>query len=231
MEVQSGDLIKTNGTGMVQLVFVDETKIVIGPNASMVLEVTMLRNREKADNFAVKALGGSFRFISGKSRKKAYKITTPTATMGIRGTTFDFWVADHKQTSVIILSGAVRMCGQARTCKSFSGDCSYMSTDSRGQVGIVEPGQDATRAVQAGFPFLLNQSDLREGFQADTASCGKYVAVAVKKTKAVVDDTTPYDPGSGASDEPEPDAPEPDAPEPDVPDKPDRPSQPAPSKP
>lgn len=216
MELQSGDRIETNKTGLVQLVFTDETKIVIGPNASMTLDVTMMRGRAKADSFAVKTLGGSFRFISGKSRKKAYKITTPTATMGIRGTEFDFWVADHRQTSVVILKGAVRLCGGAGNCKSFTGSCSYASTNSQGQVGIVAPGKDALAALNAGFPFLLDQTNLADDFQTDTGACGNYLP-AVKRTPNF--ETTPFD---------QPEASE--TPEPSAPDKPDRPDKPAPSR-
>ena len=92
MEVNSGDTISTDSKGVVQLIFEDGTKIAVGPNARMVIDVSMMRGSKKARNFAVRALGGSFRFISGDSDKGAYKIRTPNATMGIRGTFFDFWV-------------------------------------------------------------------------------------------------------------------------------------------
>ncbi len=178
MEVASGDMISTNGSGVVQLIFVDETKIAVGPNARMSLDVTMLRGKSRAKSFAVQALGGSFRFISGNSRKKAYSVKTPTATMAVRGTTFDIWVAPGQQSAVLVLEGAVRMCGQRGACRIADRQCSLFATGQGGQVGRPADQDQYQKALGAGFPFAKSQENLLPPFQVAGEGCSREVALA-----------------------------------------------------
>ena len=88
-----GDVITTGATGRAQLLFRDETRIVVGPNSQLVVERVLFDSSNSATDFTVGAVEGAFRFFSGKSNKSAYSIQTPNATMGIRGTQFDFTVS------------------------------------------------------------------------------------------------------------------------------------------
>ena len=88
-----GDVITTGATGQVQLLFQDETKIAIGANSQLVIESILFNSSGTASDFTVNAVQGAFRFFSGKSEKSTYAIRTPKATMGIRGTVFDFTVS------------------------------------------------------------------------------------------------------------------------------------------
>ncbi len=173
MKVASGDSISTDGSGLVQLVFVDETKIAIGPNARMTLDVTMLRGNKKAKNFAVQALGGSFRFISGKSKKRAYSIQTPTATMAVRGTTFDIWVAPGAQSAMLILQGRVEMCGQNGICQETGRKCNLLATTQSGRIGRSVDQESYEQAVKEGFPFVQSQEQLLIPLQTDVTGCGR----------------------------------------------------------
>ncbi|WP_254437007.1 FecR family protein [Ruegeria arenilitoris] len=172
MGVASGDSISTDRSGVVQLVFVDETKIAIGPNARMMLDVTMLRGNRKAKNFAVQALGGSFRFISGKSKKRAYSINTPTATMAVRGTTFDLWVVPGTQSAMLVLQGRVEMCGQSGNCREAGRQCSLLATTQAGNVGRPVDQESYDKALENGFPFVQSQEQLLAPLQIDVRGCG-----------------------------------------------------------
>lgn len=88
-----GDVITTGATGQVQLLFRDETKIAIGANSQLFIESILFDSSGTASDFTVNAVQGAFRFFSGKSEKSTYAIRTPKATMGIRGTVFDFTVS------------------------------------------------------------------------------------------------------------------------------------------
>jgi len=172
MEVASGDSISTDRNGLVQLIFVDETKIAIGPNAQMVLDVTMLRGNKKAKSFAVQALGGSFRFISGKSKKRAYSIQTPTATMAVRGTTFDMWVVPGTQSAMLVLDGRVEMCSLNGNCQSTGRQCSLFATTQDGGVGRPIDQAQYENALKNGFPFIQSQEKLLAPLQVDLGGCG-----------------------------------------------------------
>ena len=233
MPVESGDVIRTNSTGIVQLIFIDQTKIAVGPNASMVLDVSMMRGGNRANSFTVKALGGSFRFISGNSKKSAYKITTPTATMGIRGTTFDFWVLNQRQTSLALLNGSVRMCGRGG-CRNVKGRCELVATSPRGQVAAPRDIEESERTIVNGFPFIISQRSLREPLRANVGTCGQHFmppsrgANIASPTKAIERTEPEPEPEPQPEPETEPETetePEPE-PEPQAPDPPEPPSAP-----
>jgi len=177
MEIDSGDLIRTDRKGVVQLIFSDDTKIAVGPNARMVVDVSMMRGNKRARNFAVKALGGSFRFISGNSSKDVYKIETPNATMGIRGTAFDFWVDGENKTAVTLLSGRVNMCHVSGACQVVRGRCSMALTSNRDRIERLRNDREAVDLIESGFPFILNESLVREDFRTEAGGCGRVTAL------------------------------------------------------
>jgi hypothetical protein len=83
--VYSGDHITTDAVGLVQVKFRDNTKLVIGPNAMMVIDAFVFNDNFTARQISINAVRGAFRFITGNSSKDAYSITTPTATIAVRG--------------------------------------------------------------------------------------------------------------------------------------------------
>ena len=83
--VYSGDKVITGITGQAQVRFRDNTKLVVGPNSVMVIDAFIFQDDTTARKISINAVRGAFRFISGNSPKDAYTITTPTATIGVRG--------------------------------------------------------------------------------------------------------------------------------------------------
>jgi len=91
-DVFIGDVINTGPKGQVQILFADNTKLVVGPQSSLKIDDYLLRNNGDAGKFVVDMLSGSFRFATGDGPKNKYVINTPTGTIGVRGTRFDVWV-------------------------------------------------------------------------------------------------------------------------------------------
>jgi len=83
--VYSGDHIITGAIGQAQVEFRDGTKLVVGPNSMMVIDAFVFADQDTARQISINAVRGAFRFIAGKSPKDVYSITTPTATIGVRG--------------------------------------------------------------------------------------------------------------------------------------------------
>jgi hypothetical protein len=83
--IYSGDKIITDQIGNAQIKFRDDTKLVVGPNSMLVIDAFVFNKDDTARQVSISALKGAFRFISGKSPKDVYRITTPTATIGVRG--------------------------------------------------------------------------------------------------------------------------------------------------
>ncbi len=170
--VLTGDVIATNRTGQVQLLFFDETRIAIGPNSQFLVEDVRMRSSGTAKTFAVSAISGGFRFITGKSAKPVYSIKTPTATMGIRGTKFDFVVTEQAGTDLAIYTGSVQICGVSGRCLRVSGECNTANTDASGKLSASDKPSKKAELIAKGFPFASGQQKLAPAFRTSARSCG-----------------------------------------------------------
>ena len=80
-----GDEIVAHPHGLAQIRFIDNTRIVIGPNSRLRIDTFIFNPDYTAKNVTITAVKGVFRFISGNSPDGAYQIRTPTMTIGVRG--------------------------------------------------------------------------------------------------------------------------------------------------
>ena len=85
-DVYHNELIETEEESATQLVFMDETTITLGPKSKIVLDKFVYDPDPSKAAFVMTATQGVFRFASGKLAKSVYRINTPAATIGIRGT-------------------------------------------------------------------------------------------------------------------------------------------------
>jgi hypothetical protein len=115
MGVFLGEKVLTDNGGEAQLLFRDGTRLVVGPNSSLVLDNFVFRSGSAENQFAIRALGGAFRFITGDQNKDAYLIQTPAATIGVRGTAFDF-VVSPDDTGILLYHGGAAVCGINSGC-------------------------------------------------------------------------------------------------------------------
>ena len=86
--IDSGDSIVTGAAGQAQIRFSDGGLVSLSPNSQFNIDKYGDTNDGGADSFAVSFLRGSMRAITGLIGKRSrdnYKITTNTATIGIRG--------------------------------------------------------------------------------------------------------------------------------------------------
>ncbi|MEP2030636.1 MAG: FecR domain-containing protein [Paracoccaceae bacterium] len=178
--ISTGDLLKTNTTGQLQIVFVDRTRIVVGPSSELLIEDITLSGTKKASKFAIQALGGTFRFLSGRSPKAVYDLRTPTATMGIRGTEFDFAIGNRRLTKLVAFSGQVRICTRNNRCARISGGCSVVTATRR---RIKLPRNDDVRnsILREDFPYVVSQDALDKDYRVQVERCGEIGTKVVTK--------------------------------------------------
>jgi hypothetical protein len=119
-----GDLIETGPQGQVQILFADNTELVLGPSSALRIEDYLIRNDGSAGKLAVDILSGAFRFATGDSAKNRYTIGTPTGTIGVRGTEFDGWVNPQNGIGYVIRhGGTVILCNDAGACDVLDDIC------------------------------------------------------------------------------------------------------------
>src|SRR6476646_10363876 len=95
--------LRANLTGLGQFELGDGTKLVLGRNASLVIDRYVFSSGGKAKDVTLKLLSGTACFVTSASDKRAYRILTPQGTIGVRGTAFDLTVRNGK-TDLLLLS-------------------------------------------------------------------------------------------------------------------------------
>ncbi len=183
MTVERGETVITNRSGLAQFEFEDGTRIVVGPNSKLLIEQYLMDSNGKARKFTVNAISGTFRFLSGNSRKEAYAIRTPTATLGIRGTVFDLTVDLNGQTDVLLHEGAARLCGVDRRCVELEDDCALGTTGRVRRTRVVDDSNDQAVTIRERFPFVRRQRPLRRDFRIDARSCSDTRRAAIRDEK------------------------------------------------
>ena len=97
-DIYHNELIETGESSATEVVFIDETKLALGPNSSIVLDKFVYDPRPDQSSFVATATKGVFRFVTGNLPKSSYTIHTPAATIGIRGTVFSLAVLPQQTT-------------------------------------------------------------------------------------------------------------------------------------
>ena len=87
-DVYHNELIETAEKSAIEIIFLDETKLALGANSSLILDIVVFDPDPEKSTFIITTTKGVFRFVTGNLPKKSYTIHTPNATIGIRGTVF-----------------------------------------------------------------------------------------------------------------------------------------------
>ncbi|MFC5067319.1 FecR family protein [Flaviflagellibacter deserti] len=173
--VYTGDRIATGGIGLAQILFRDNTRLVVAPNSSIVIDrFVYAGNSASAGDVSMKLAKGVFRFMSGTAPSSTYSIQTPTATIGVRGTQFDVAVGGRQATAVLVFNGAVRVCNRASgRCAEVNRSCGAVVASADGSLSLPEAGPQRASLIRASFPLAVagGQSPLRSDFRVSTAGC------------------------------------------------------------
>src|SRR6202162_22526 len=109
------EIVRTGLASAARLVMADSTNLSLGPNATIKLDRTIFDDEHSYRDIAIRLTSGAFRFVTGHSEKTAYRITTPLATIGVRGTILDI-LSQRGKTTVVLQEGASRVCATGGQC-------------------------------------------------------------------------------------------------------------------
>lgn len=90
--VSLGDQVQTANASMLQILLLDRSNFTVGSNARVTIDRFVYDPQRSASAVGASVAKGAFRFISGKSVKNMpgkTAITTPVASIGVRGTVFE----------------------------------------------------------------------------------------------------------------------------------------------
>jgi len=166
--ISVGETLVTGPRGQVQIIFADDTHMVVGPNSSLLIEKYLMRNDGTAEKLAVNALAGSFRFITGRSPKPAYQINTPTAAIAVRGTEFDI-VVSRTETRVMLYEGALQLCASGGECAQVTKQCE-VGQSTAGQATLFTRDDPKRPPLANDFYYAHFQSPLLGEFRVGGAT-------------------------------------------------------------
>ena len=179
-DISVGDRVITGATGQVQILFSDDTRMVVGPDSSLLIQDYLLRGDNTVSKFAVKALGGTFRFITGKSPKEAYTINTPAGTIGVRGSAADIAIdRESGVVSVVRLEGKIILCPYDLStpdhpvklkCVVLTQVCSTGEIPPASDAHIIEIEADRLKRTGDLFPYIESQTNLLSRFRVPYAT-------------------------------------------------------------
>jgi hypothetical protein len=81
--------VRTGAESVAQLLFLDQTSLSVGPQSEVILDRFVYDPSRGTGDVILSATRGAFRFVSGSQNPLSYKINTPSATIGVRGTIID----------------------------------------------------------------------------------------------------------------------------------------------
>jgi ferric-dicitrate binding protein FerR (iron transport regulator) len=110
------ETVRTGADSATRLVMIDSTNLSLGANSTITLDRTVFNDERSYKDITIRLTTGAFRFVTGHSDKNAYKITTPLATIGVRGTILD--ILSQRGRSIVSLqdNSAARVCTNTFQC-------------------------------------------------------------------------------------------------------------------
>jgi hypothetical protein len=82
----ANETVRTGQSGVAELVFLDETKLSVGPTSTVRLDKFVYDPSKSGGKVVINASRGAYRFVTGVQDPRNYEIKTPYANLGVRGT-------------------------------------------------------------------------------------------------------------------------------------------------
>jgi hypothetical protein len=143
-DVMRNEIVRTGAESSTKLVFTDDTNLAVGPVSTVTLDKFVFADEGTYQQATVNLVRGAFRFSTGSSDKRAYKINTPVATIGVRGTELDI-LSERARTVATLNEGAALVCTRSgRQCVTLSNP---------GDTAIVTLGGVSKTSGRGGFSF------------------------------------------------------------------------------
>lgn len=176
------ETVRTGADSAARFVMADSTNLSLGPSATLKLDRTVFNDVHSYRDVAIRMTTGAFRFVTGHSEKTAYKITTPLATIGVRGTTLDI-LSQRGRSVVVLQDGAASVCTTSSQCVQLTkpGDTAII-TSTGGKVSITKTNTPpwtfaANCAASAGLCAVNRYADasptITPTVQDDGMLCGR----------------------------------------------------------
>ena len=161
IEVYQGDVVETGDAGSVGIILADDTTFSLGENGRLVLDELVYDPGTQTGTSAISVVQGVFTFVSGQIAKTgpdAMTVSTPVASIGIRGTTVAGRAAAEGEINTITLLA------------DDNGRVGEISISNAGGVQVLSVANQTTQVTSffspPAAPVVLTQAQVQELFGA-----------------------------------------------------------------
>jgi len=127
IDVFQNETINTAYASASRVVFADQTQLSIGPQSQVVLDSFVFDPSPSASKVAVSVAKGVARFSTGILPKPDYQVSTPSCTIGVRGTVFTTIVNDTRDSWVTVEEGQTAVSAQGVTVTVNAGQTTFVA--------------------------------------------------------------------------------------------------------
>ncbi|MGD9742776.1 MAG: FecR domain-containing protein [Dongiaceae bacterium] len=106
-DVFAEERVSTDGSATTSLQFLDNTRLKVGSNSTLVLDRFVYDPDTETGELAITFGKGIFRFVTGEINKNGIRLNTPTASMTVRGTDVIIEVKPDDTTLISVIEGTV----------------------------------------------------------------------------------------------------------------------------
>ncbi len=107
-QIFQNEVVTTGPNSSAQLLFRDQTTLTIGADARISLDRFVYNPQTRAGDIVINIAEGAFRFVSGNALSTSYRINTPKASIGVRGTVVEGYVNTATgQVVIIVVEGSI----------------------------------------------------------------------------------------------------------------------------
>lgn len=165
--VEMNDSIKTQ-QGKVGITFEDDTRVQVNENSKLIIDDFVYDPKSKAGKLGAKIALGTVRYASGQIAKNSPQnvaVSTPTATISVRGTDFTASVDELGQSTIILLPSCPDDRNKSRTKDDIERNCKVGEIIVESDAGIVilnqafQATQVNSRSLPPSRPVILNLSE------------------------------------------------------------------------
>jgi hypothetical protein len=159
--IRTGDAVFQNQTvqtaakSSAQLLFRDQTALTVGPVSRVRLDRFVYDPDRRTGDIVINATKGAFRFVSGVAKSSSYKIRTPVASIAVRGTIFDTFIATEATIAVLVKGGIDVCVRNTGNCVSMNRPGQFAIVRANGQISGPHSGRVDLWDVNVGVPFPL----------------------------------------------------------------------------
>ena len=149
--VVADEFVETVVNGALHIRFADDTEFRLGATSSARLDRFVYNPNASAGELSASLSKGAFRFITGRIPAPGYRLRTPVATVGVRGTDFVVLVASDGTSIISVLAGLVDVTPTgAPTVTVAAGQAVVVSPDGTNSAPIIQPAVEIGLTEDAG---------------------------------------------------------------------------------